>query len=726
MGLKRKIISLCFILTIFVVAKGYSRPVEMPRIGRVTQATTHTLTVAFEDGNSQTITSSNTMKVVRSENGNSEDLNIGDHVRVMGFVENQSIQATVIIAGIMDTPKGPDQVRQRRNSNGYIGTITSKNPLSMQSDSGNTFSLETSPRTRIIIDYPMEMSAVTLGDRVRLLPNKMIVLPNLNNSNRPKERFTRKPDAQEFQNSTLSGSQPRNTQSNSSLYADARDTLRPSIKQQPFSPSFIYGAWIGRGLYSNAELDRAFYLAKNLGIRYLKVEFKWDYVEPSNNRWRWTNDDFLNVEHVISLARQYDFSIIPYFNTFMPWGQRRQVNPQNGDCEGPPSRRGQYLAPDPQEYAEYVFAVIDKLKRGGVRVEYAELDNEVSVMVDNVRSWNCFIDITPRQLKEAENMAYDQVKSRYPEIMISSTTFTSPGLVVGAPQNVLNKFTSRLNKFIKAYFMEYPKPKFDFLGVHEIFHGSGNPFTTANNQNKDGGYNFSSYYDTYDIWRNILDTYGYRNTPIFITESQINRRGLQDVELLQKVVLARTKASPNKIRGWVLSQLTGSKKFTEGKPGNEGQRDVGERRSRNGTSEMADMRAKNGQVGPHTFEVGISNLKDGYQLREGYHAFHTMMTTLARYTEYKKKVMGQLNTRQPWIEQFSDIDGNLLYVAFIPWNFNSQDNKTTVEFSVGANKEVRITSSDGLQSTLKSDGKGKLSLKISQHPTFVEVPMQVL
>jgi len=484
---------------------------------------------------------------------------------------------------------------------------------------------------------------------------------------------------------------PSSTMQDIDSIRDSNDKkLLPDLSQQSSAPNFIYGIWLGRGLYSNLELDRAFRVAKNLGVKYFKVEFKWAFIEPRNDKWQWDNEGTIDVEYVISLAKRYNFSIIPYFNIFMPWGEKKHVNPNRGECDGLPSRWGQHQAPDPQEYAEYVFSVIEKIKRNGVDVSYIELDNEDSVMNDGYRLWNCYINITAKQLKIVENAAYEKVKQRYPDVKISSTTFNSPGMDSMVDNDIFNKFTYRLNNFIEVYFGEDPRPKFDFLALHEIFSGSGNPYTTLEKQKAaDYTYNFSSYHDTYEIWRDILDRYGYTGIPIFTTESAAKLKGKQDAELIQKVVFARTNAYKNNVIGWILSQLTGSKKFTEGKRRN-------------------------------LATVGIIDITQDYEFREGYYAFYALMTTLAKYPIYEKRLMGELNSQQPWVEKFSDSAGNVLLVAFIPCLFG-HDTHQTLSLQVGSNKDVILKKSNSTMTRMRSDRNGYVTFTVTQHPIFIEI-----
>ena len=75
-----------------------------------------------------------------------------------------------------------------------------------------------------------------------------------------------------------------------------------------------------------------------------------------------------------------------------------------------------------------------------------KLDNEISALNDGYTSQSCFFNINAKQLKEAENAAYDKVKSVYPEVMISSTSFQFPGISCTRKGPNCETFKERLNK----------------------------------------------------------------------------------------------------------------------------------------------------------------------------------------------------------------------------------------------------------------------------------------
>ncbi|MDP6522879.1 MAG: hypothetical protein QGI24_00835 [Kiritimatiellia bacterium] len=521
--------------------------------------------------------------------------------------------------------------------------------------------------------------------------------------------------------------------------------LLPDLPQQPLSPEFVYAAWLGRGLFTNDELDRGFRVARNIGIKHLKVEFKWGMIELRNNKWNWHNEGKIDVGRVVTLARKYNLAIIPYFNVLMPWGETREPPAEEGALNRP--RRGQHQAPDPTEYAEYVFTVVDLLKTSGVDVRYVELDNEVSAKNDGHNCWNLFINITAKELKVAQNAAYDRVKAKYPEIAISSTTFQSPSRPTHLPADMIEQYNERLNSFVKVYFGEKPRPKFDFLAIHEIFQGSGNPYTTWEWKGHEGkDYVFSSYHHIYDIWRDVLDRHDRKNTPIFVTEGTAKFIGKQDAVLVQRIVFAKSQAAKNRVMGWVLSQITASERFAEGRhlarqPGGTGgrQQDAGTRGRGSmqaggtaGRQQDEGTRGRGAQAGgqssrPRQALFGSASMKDivnvanGYAIREGYHAWRTILTTFAKYPVYEDKVRGELNNGGTWIEKFNDGRGNVLYVLFLPYRQGEERTQATVLNVAKANCGVTVTTSQGESKTVQSSPEGKVELLVSEHPLFVEV-----
>lgn len=641
------------------------------------------IVVLTPDGKKEELRIGSRTSFVKESSITEDQIKMGDNLFVIGQHSGEEDIIHAIMIRVLDKSadikRGPPsrpqgfEGRELKVQGPVIGIITELEPLTIRDTSGGTKVIKITEVTRLLKETPVKPSEIEKGIKVR------VVAP-------PKPGMERREAMKiivlsEGRPSFREGSGKELTLANLPL-AD----LPPQLKDS----DFIYGIWIGRGLYSNEELDRAFRVAHNLGIKYLKVELKWDYIEPENNKYVWNNQNTIDVEHLIKLARQYNLSIIPYFDLFMPWVERRYLSPDEGTCEGPPSRRGQYQSPDPKEYADYVFSVVDKFRKNGVDVRYIELDNEVSNGNDGYSSWSCFINITAKQIKEAENAAYNKVKEVYPDVMISSTTFLFPGMSIAAGRDIVKKDVKMRNRFIKVYFGEEPKPNFDFLGIHEVLGGSGNPYTTRDKPgNADYEYKFGSYHDAYDMWREILDKYGYKDTPIFNLESGAVIKGMQDAELIQRAVFARTDSDKNKVIGWVLSQLTTSKKFGEKSPSGSG-------------------------------ETGITKLHEGYELRTGYYGYYTLMTTLANYLNYEGKVMGELNAQKPWVEKFSDNKGNILYAAFIPYKFGSHETET-IDLKIGPNKEAKITRSDTKTSVVKSQTDGSIILSVDHHPLFIEV-----
>ncbi|MBI4720528.1 MAG: hypothetical protein HY770_04790 [Chitinivibrionia bacterium] len=647
--------------------------------GEVAGIDEYSLTVTTERGETKRLTRTAHTSFVREMAADRSALAMGSRVFVIG---ESSGQETVVprMLRILEKideaarSRGPegrmsgDRSQGQMGAGPVIGTVIGLDPLKIQQTSGATTTVRLTEGTQIFREESVSPSQVTKGVKVRVLAPP-------------------KPDSESREALKVilvsAAGQARQQ-------APVGRSLLPDLPGRADSSEFFYGIWLGRGPYSDAELDRAFRLVQNLGIRNLLVEFKWDYVEPAKGRWRWDNRDILNVEHVIELARQYRISISPYFDLFTPWGERKNLDRDKGECEGPPSGKGQFQAPVPEEYAAYVFSVVDKLKTGGVDVKFVALDNEDSNINDGYRSWNCFINATAKQIKTAENAAYDRIKAFYPEIMVSSTTFSFPG-IAPRTQEQLERDRTRKNSFIKAYFGDEPRPKFDFLALHETLSGSGNPYTTLP---KPAGasyeYAFSSYHEGYDIWRSVLDRYGYSTVPIINTEGDAVLAGLQDAELIQKAVFARANASRNDVRGWILAQLTASKFLGEG--------------SEQGVS------------------VGITRLESAYQLKEGYFGYHTLLSMMTRYPSYAGTALGTLNARTPWVEKFVDGSGNVLYVAFLPYQRGSES-RVPITLPAAPDREVRVTKSNAESFIAQSTPAGLVSVEVGQSPVFIEAGM---
>jgi len=635
-----------------------AQPDESSQIYEIVNVFPDEIKIMNHEGIRKTIKVDSDFTLYRLIENDKKDIKMGDLVIILGHnIGSEKIRAHVI-------KRVPATIDDNSSKNRIMSNIECKvvatDPLSIKNAAGQVIGVELQGFTRIIQENPISIEHLKVGDKVRLFFDRLVVV-----ARKAKDPFDDDPDEQ---------------------------SLLPDLSQRiNDDDGFIYGIWLGRGLYTAAELKRAFRLAKNLGIRHFKVEFKWDFIEPQNNQWLWENKGIISFELVAELAQRYRLSIIPYFSLFMPWGDRAYPDPAKGECEGIVSRFGQYQAPDSAEYAEYVFNIVDKLIVSGVNVQYVELDNEASAMSDGHRSWSCFRNISAKALKVAENAAYDKIKMKYPKVMVSSTTFNAPGLAMSNHQ-LAQKFNARLNQYVKTYFEDTPRPKFDFLGLHEIFPGSGNPFSTAGNMKADGQYLFSSYFYIYDIWREILDKYGYADTPIFTSESTVVLKGRQDAQLLQKVIFARINAKRNKVIGWVLSQLSGSKKFTEGLP----------------------------LDGPLGVSVGIARLGDSFDLKEGYYAFYTMMETLARYPRYEGRIMGETDNRDFWVEKFGDQEHNHLYVAFIPYGIVRRSPQR-IQLNVGSERMVTIIRSNFYKSHKISGSDGYLNLSVNESPVFVEV-----
>jgi hypothetical protein len=648
-------------------------------VGSVVSITPDSLTVDVSGVTSSYALSSRTT-VVGEQTISRGEIALGDRVLVIGERgANDTVHAVVV--RVVAAMRQGGQRGDRGGGGPVMGEIVDLSPLRVRDDAGRETTVNAAGMTRFFREISIASSDILPGETVR------VIAPPSGRGGSPEAlKVIRVAEGADSRPGIVRGSrQEVSAASRTEESEQALATLPlPDLPRQPLDSDFFYGIWIGRGKFDHDELDRAFAAVNNLGISTVKVEFKWDYVESSKDAFVWDGRSGIDVDYVIELARRHDIAVIPYFDMFMPWGETRHLDPARGECEGPPNMRGQKQPPIAGEYAEYVFSVVERLRKGGVRVDYIELDNEVSNLNDGLRSWNCFINVTAREVKAAQNAAYDRVKSAYPDIRVSTTTFSFPGIMRATDAADMK----RKDAFIKEYFGAPPRPKFDFLGLHETLSGSGNPFTTIATPAGAGYRNFTSYNEAYGLWRDVLDTYGYRTTPILNLESAAVLAGKQDAELIQRAVFARTSAERLNVRGFVVSQLTGSRRFTEGGGG--------------------------GAV-----TVGITKLGSGFVLREGYHGYYALLKTLPRYPKYVGRVTGSLNKGEPWVEEFRNERGDSLFVCFIPYGRGGEVRRS-YDLTVGAAKRIVFTKSDATSMEGRVRLDGTVAVEVSEHPVFVE------
>ena len=246
------------------------------------------------------------------------------------------------------------------------------------------------------------------------------------------------------------------------------------------------------GASTDAELATTFQMLSDLGCTQTKWSFGWQHIEDPRGVYDWTKTDY-----IATLAQQYNMSII----LFSPQVSVPKWALKEGQTANVPR--------NPGEYANFIYQVLNRYK-GSMTIQYVEIFNEIAHgTTDGVNPpFGPHWDDTAAYAVEVGNTIYDKVHDNFPDVKVGPMSLTQPhGLGSGMTAENDVKPT-----FMSAYFSATTKPKMDFLSIHNYPHYG--PTQT-------GSFTYATQYNMMELYRDLLDSYGYNDTPLLITEGAI-------------------------------------------------------------------------------------------------------------------------------------------------------------------------------------------------------------
>ena len=211
----------------------------------------------------------------------------------------------------------------------------------------------------------------------------------------------------------------------------------------------------------------------------------------------------------------------------------------------------------------------------------------------------------------------------------------TPGFLAATPD--YDKTIKNMNTFYKRYFSA--KPKFDTFNLHHYPKG-GSYMTSI--QNSTYKYNFSSEYDIFQTYRNLLNDYGYNDIPIFVTEGGCGMpdksTGRKDkwnwsddddvaILLMERLVLTFMNKKNKNIIGSMISELAGK---------------------------------KNRAIFDYNERTGESTIY------KKFYFYKKLIEFIRKYPYHSKHIAGEANSEHYWVEEFKDKDGHKMWMAFFP------------------------------------------------------------
>jgi hypothetical protein len=215
-----------------------------------------------------------------------------------------------------------------------------------------------------------------------------------------------------------------------------------------------------------------------------------------------------------------------------------------------------------------------------------------------------------------------------------------------------------------------------------------------------------------NTYRSLLDSNGYADKPIFITEAGSNMP-FQEVDkqnwnwvdddevailLMERFVLSLSNKENNGVIGLMLGEVMSS------------------------------------------YNRGLCNYNEGldqFEKTNKFYFYQILLKFIRKYNYHSKHIAGELNSSDHWIEEFKDNSGNNMWMAFCPFLFEAgtiySENKKglsaiatnkiihspqTVILDVGDIKSVKIST---LYNTIIVNAEnGKVSFSLGKEPAFIE------
>mgnify|MGYP001563235116 CR=1 FL=1 len=326
-----------------------------------------------------------------------------------------------------------------------------------------------------------------------------------------------------------------------------------------------------------------------------------------------------------------------------------------------------------------------------MNIRYTEFQNEPNAENDGngsaiplPMSWRG----TAEQLVNGNNLAYEKIKAKYPDVMVGSAGF------IGGSKTYLQQYAE---PFYEKYFKA--KPKFDFFALHDY---PKNRNYTQGTQLGD----LSSQYHTFGTYRELLNKYGYGDKPIFATE------GFEDRPYEENGMKTRNWGENEVVTSWLESYaqtLSSAKKYNV----------IGKL--------ITGIRTKGNNM-------GLINSSDN-QDRNQYYFVKYLIDFLEEYPIYSQHISGNINSSDYWVEEFKNKKGDRMWVVFNPLLFETTDDarmpvitsktlkfsqQATINIETVSNVKISKMNNDQVQTETSSVKNGKITITLGDKPVFVE------
>jgi polysaccharide biosynthesis protein PslG len=173
----------------------------------------------------------------------------------------------------------------------------------------------------------------------------------------------------------------------------------------PAAPASGFGYGIQSHVFGGGDLSYFLSGVKELGLQWLKIQVRWNYLEQKQGEIDWTI-----MDTAMKVSCENGLHVMLSVVAGPPW---THASPMSGDNQAPPD--------DPQLYADFLTKILDRYPG---QVGAIEVWNEENLE----REWNTTEGINPDAYLKLLQIAYTTIKSKDPNVTVISGALSPTGI----------------------------------------------------------------------------------------------------------------------------------------------------------------------------------------------------------------------------------------------------------------------------------------------------------
>jgi hypothetical protein len=216
--------------------------------------------------------------------------------------------------------------------------------------------------------------------------------------------------------------------------------------QYPAAPASGFGYGIQSHVFGGGDLSYFLSGVKELGLQWLKIQVRWNDIEPNQGAYNWGV-----LDTAMKVSCENGLHVLLSVVAAPQW---THANPMPGDSEAPPD--------NPQLYADFLVKLVERYPG---QIGAIEVWNEENLE----REWNTAAGISPQDYLTLLQLSYTAIKGRDPNVIVISGALSPTGINCNGSwpaceggRPIVVDDASYLTKFVQMGGLQYA----DCIGTH--------------------------------------------------------------------------------------------------------------------------------------------------------------------------------------------------------------------------------------------------------------------